>query len=164
MNRKRPIRNAIILLVVVLLLLAAAFGYRQLTAVSFSAQLTDIRMINFEIWRPFSDTAYTPVALGAQAQQQIISLITAPTYYRDFMSSGYGGDTMFVIKLEGRNSNGTAVRYACRISNLGEIAIGNLDIGGEHAYLIDDHNPFVVSRMEPRALYEQIAKLAGMPE
>ncbi len=164
MNRKQPIRNAIILLVVVLLLLAAAFGYRQLTAVSFSARLTDIRMINFEIWRPFSDTPDTPVTLSAPAQQQIIGLITAPTYYRDFMSGGYGGDTMFIIYLKGQDSNGATVRYSCRISNLGEIFIGNMDAGGEHSYLMGDHTPFIVSRAEPRALYEQIAGLAGMPK
>lgn len=164
MNRKRPIRNAMILLVGLLLLLAIVYGYRQLTAVSFFARLTDIRMINFEIWQPFSDMLDTHVTLGAQAQQQIISLITAPTYYRDFMGGGYSGDTMFVIYFRGQDSNGATVRYSCHISNLGEIAICNLDIGGEHAYLMDDHNPFLVSRDEPRALYEQIAKLAGMPE
>ncbi len=162
MKKKKPATALWFVLAAIVLILAAAGGYRWLSSLSLSEELQqDVRITSLEVWRPFAQIGNMPVSVKAdeETKQQIVDLITAPRYYRTLIYNGFGGDTQFIIYLEGLNEAGKVKRYSYRISNLGEVAISNLDIGGEQSYLTDDHNPLIVSRQELRELYANIAQL-----
>ncbi len=162
MRLKKPATALWFVLATIVLILAAAGGYRWLSSLSLSEELQqDVRITSLEVWRPFTQIDNMPVTVKAdeETKQQIVDLITTPRYYRTLLYRGFSGDTQFIIYLEGQSKTGSVKRYSYRISNLGEVAISNLGIGGEQSYLTNDHNPLIVSRQELRELYVRIAQL-----
>ncbi len=164
MRQKKPAAALWFVLACIVLILAAAGGYRWLSSLSFSEELQqNVRITSLEVWKPFEQVDNLPVSVKAdeETKQQIVDLITAPTYYRKLFLSGSSGDIFFMIYLEGQDSSGKLRQYSYLISNKGEVGIRDLAIGNEALYLTDDHNPFLVSRQELRELYASIAQLTG---
>ncbi len=162
MNRKKVIKVSLALLVGALFVLGAVSGYRWFF--SFPSRLKkDVHITHMEVWKPFAQIDNTPVKIKIteEAEQQIINLITAPSYHRELFYYGSGGDAFFMIYLEGQDNLGEVQQYSYFISNKGEVGIQDLATGEESQYVTNDGNPFIVSREETRGFYARIAELAA---
>lgn len=160
MNRKKVVKVLLALLVGALIVWNAASGYRW--AFSFPSR-KDIRITRMEVWKPFAQIGNTPVTVNIteETQQQIIGLITAPTYHRELFYDGSSGDTFFMIYLEWQDDLGKTLQYSYFISNQGEVSIRDLNAGEEVRYVTNDNDPFIVSREETRGIYARIEELTG---
>ena len=162
MKQKKAISVLWLLLAATLFVLVALSGYRWVFSLS-SYLKKDVHITRMEVWRPFAQIDNVPekLEITEEAEQQIIGLVTAPTYHRELFYDDFGGDTFFMIYLKGQNNMGEVQQYSYSISNKGEVRIRDLSTGEELQYVTSDGNPFIVNRQKTREFYDKIAELSG---